>query len=93
LQQAKEQVMARIACRIAFALCTAALAAWLASAAAMAADATASQVDQSAVQQKVDDIRKAIQSGQDQGASKMVPAQDVIDLCKINPKLPQCAAH
>ncbi len=85
--------MARIAWRLSFALCTAAFAAGLCSAAALAADAAAPQIDQSAVQQKVDDIRKAIQSGQDHGPSKVVPAQEVLDLCKINPKLPQCALH
>lgn len=85
--------MARIAWRTSFALLAAAFAAGLCFAAAFAADTTASQIDQSAVQQKVDDIRKAIQSGQDQGASRMVPAQDALDLCKINPKLPQCVSH
>jgi hypothetical protein len=72
-------------------LCTAGFAAWLCSAAAFAADA--SQIDQSVVQQKVDDIPKAIQTGQDQGPSKVVPAQEVLDLCKINPTLPQCATR
>lgn len=85
--------MARIARCASLACCVAAFAAWLISAVAFAADSTASQIDQAAVQQKVDDIRKAIENGQDQGASKMVPAQDVLDLCKINPKLPQCVFH
>ncbi len=84
--------MTRIAWRTSMVLCVAALAAGPGSAAALAADAAAPQIDQSAVQQKVDDIRKAIQSDRDQ-SSKVVPAQEVLDLCKINPKLPQCASR
>lgn len=84
--------MARIAWRPSFALCTAAFGTWLCSAAAFAADTAAAQVDQSAVQQKVDDIRKAIQNDRDSGSARMVPAQQVLDLCKINPNLPQCAS-
>jgi hypothetical protein len=83
--------MARIAWRSSLALCMA-LAVGLRSAAALAADAASSQVDQSAVQQKVDDIRKAIQNDRDSASTRMVPAQQPLDLCKINPKLPQCVS-
>jgi hypothetical protein len=84
--------MARIVRRASVGFCTTALAASLWSAAVLAEDAPP-QTDQSTVQQKVDDVRKAIENDRDRASSAIVPAQQVLDLCKINPKLPQCATH
>jgi hypothetical protein len=84
--------MARIVRRASFGFCTTALAASLWSVPAFAGDAPP-QTDQSAVQQKVDDVRKAIETDRDRASSTVVPAQQVLDLCKINPNLPQCASR
>ncbi len=47
------------------------------------------KTDQPTFQEKLDDVRKAIQNDRDH-SSPIVPGQQVIDPCKINPQLPQC---
>jgi sensor domain CHASE-containing protein len=59
------------------------------AATAWAAD-TAPKVDQQTFREKVDDVRKAIQTERADTPSTSAPVSDVVDICKINPKLPQC---
>ena len=55
---------------------------------AWAAD-TAPKVDQQTFRDKVDAVRKTIQT--ERGSSPSPPVSDAVDICKINPRLPQCS--